>query len=141
MPTAEREKLTAKQAQVYDLLDRGETPPAIAKKLKISSSGVYGHMRNIREAGVTLPSERVAANGDATNGDGPPADPPHSFIDGAGQTPEQFLDVAISDAQGAMSEVTDVIASHEQAIEQARAEHARLVSRIEKLDAARQALA
>jgi hypothetical protein len=53
------EALTPKQKQVLDLLEQGKKPPAIATKLKISRSGVYGHMRNLRKLGIGLPGERI----------------------------------------------------------------------------------
>jgi hypothetical protein len=47
--------LTPKQAQVFEGLQDGLTPPQIAKRMKISPNGVYGHIARIRDAGIKLP--------------------------------------------------------------------------------------
>lgn len=61
--------LSKKQQEVYDRLSAGQKPPEIAKVLKITTSGVYGHMRKMRAAGVELPGERMS------NGVAPTAKP------------------------------------------------------------------
>lgn len=64
-PAAEP-KLTAKQQEVIKHLRDGKDVAWIAKRFGITGSGVYGHMRNIRKAGITLPGETM-------NGGTPPA--------------------------------------------------------------------
>lgn len=75
------EAMTPKQREVLDLLTAGQRPPAIAKKLKLTRSSVYNHMRNMRKMGVSLPNEQItdpvapvpptpvaASNGASANG-------------------------------------------------------------------------
>lgn len=57
-----KEALTPKQREVLDLLGAGQRPPAIAKKLKLTRSSVYNHMRNMRKLGIELPNERVGTS-------------------------------------------------------------------------------
>lgn len=58
--------LTKKQQKVFDLLQQGLKPQAIATRMKISTNGVYGHMKRIREAGFEIPNgDNAAANGAA----------------------------------------------------------------------------
>lgn len=66
-------KLTPKPRQVYDLLTDGMKPPEIAKRMRITRSGVYGHMRQIRKLGITLPGESLNGGAAATR---PGATPP-----------------------------------------------------------------
>lgn len=57
-------KLSPKQKQVYAMLTSDNATPAqIAKRLKISVNGVYGHMRRIEAAGVDLSKYRRSSNG------------------------------------------------------------------------------
>jgi biotin operon repressor len=49
------EALTPKQREVLEGLHKKEHPAQIAKHLKISTNGVYQHMRRIREAGIDFP--------------------------------------------------------------------------------------
>jgi transposase len=53
--------LTPRQQQVYDLIVKGVPVADVAKRLKISRSGVHGHVRNIRAAGFDLPEAASAA--------------------------------------------------------------------------------
>lgn len=64
-------QLTKMQEKVLKELQAGHKASAISKKLKISSSGVYGHIRRMREAGVELPSQ--ASSRHATVSAAPPA--------------------------------------------------------------------
>jgi hypothetical protein len=48
--------LTPKQKKVYDLLEAGDTPPQIAKRMGLSTASITLHMRNMRKAGVALPN-------------------------------------------------------------------------------------
>lgn len=50
--------MTDRQQQVLDLVTKGERDVAkMAKHLGISKPGVYGHLRALKEQGVTLPAE------------------------------------------------------------------------------------
>jgi DNA-binding Lrp family transcriptional regulator len=50
-------KLTKMQEKVLKELQAGHKASAISKKLKISPSGVYGHIRRMKEAGVEIPGQ------------------------------------------------------------------------------------
>lgn len=66
--------LPPKQRRVYSLLVKGKKPDQIAKTLKISVNGVYGHMRRIEEHGIDVSKYRVngsrSSNGRSRNGTG-----------------------------------------------------------------------
>lgn len=49
-----RLKLSPRQSAVLKALESGKKPPQIAKQLKVSVNGIYGHMRRIEAAGVDL---------------------------------------------------------------------------------------
>lgn len=51
MAVAERQQLTEKQQQVWDLLSEGFTPEKIAGRLGVGESAVESHIRRIRERG------------------------------------------------------------------------------------------
>jgi hypothetical protein len=50
-------QLTKMQQKVLNELRKGHKAAAIAKTLKITPSGVYGHIRRMKEAGVELPGQ------------------------------------------------------------------------------------
>lgn len=52
---SEKPKLAPKQKRVLDLLNKGKTPTQVAKTLKISVNGIYGHMRRIEAKGYEVP--------------------------------------------------------------------------------------
>lgn len=57
--------LTPKQQQVVDLLGKKRSVKQIAKTMKITESGVYGHIRRLRELGVPVtnhPSPKIAGD-------------------------------------------------------------------------------
>jgi DNA-binding CsgD family transcriptional regulator len=61
-----KHKLSTKQRVVLSrLMVGGQQPPQIAKAMKISVNGVYGHMRRIEKAGVDLSRFR-SSNGSST---------------------------------------------------------------------------
>lgn len=74
----DKPKLAKKQKRVLDLLTKGKSPGQVAKAMKISVNGVYGHMRRIEAKGYTVPRsgtpsptrKRAKAS---TNGSGPVA--------------------------------------------------------------------
>lgn len=129
--------LTPKQEEVLSLLADGVKPPAIAKKLKISTSGVYGHMRNMRRAGVTLPTEDLSALGAQDH----EAKVAASADNGRPPTPEEFIAEALHNVQEQVREREALIKDAEGVIERTRGEIHNLVVRVEKLDKAQQALA
>ena len=146
--------LTPKQAQVFSLLSEGQKVSAIAKKMKITPSGVYGHIRKMREIGVVMPGEAIDTNGARpVKGDSHIAralegEYKYETIEIPGRTPEEAIKAAIAESQNKILEVGNVIALHrqaitdtEEAIKQAEAESARLADYIQKLDKAQEALA
>lgn len=93
-------KLTTMQTKVLRELEAKRSVKEISKKLKISPSGVYGHMRRIKEAGVTLPGQDRAPQ-HATVKSAPPAIPlpeVREVSSGNGVTPdpEQALRAALA---------------------------------------------
>lgn len=56
-------KLSPKQTRVLKALEAGKTPDRIARQMKISVNGIYGHMRRIEEHGVDLSKYRRSPNG------------------------------------------------------------------------------
>lgn len=138
-------KLTPKQQQVIEALDRGEAPPAIAKKMKISASGVYGHIRNIRKLGIVIPGESLGSNGDGPTADAEPLIPPGGYTPSAeDEAPavdaETFLEGEVARAQADLAKLGDDHAALTESLAQTAAKQTELVERIEKLDAARMAL-
>lgn len=59
--------LSPKQTRVLALLRGGKKVPEIAKRMKISVNGVYGHMRRIESAGIDLSEYRRSPNGSSEN--------------------------------------------------------------------------
>lgn len=51
MTVASKEPLTKKQQRAFDLLSSGKSPAQAAKRMGITTNGVYGHLRRIREKG------------------------------------------------------------------------------------------
>lgn len=45
-------KPTAKQAKVLGYVKEGKTPAEIAKRLRITTNGVYGHIRKLKAKGL-----------------------------------------------------------------------------------------
>lgn len=143
--TTERKKLTPKQRQVYDALYQGRTVHQIAKRLKITPSGVYGHMRQIRKAGVSLadmgmPPEPEAneAHSDApgepatttTNGDRP----------GQEDEVQAYIANAVEQAQVKAEEHKERVERFAAQMREAEVQHAGALARLDKLQAARAAL-
>lgn len=60
MAKTDPSSLTPKRRKVYELTTKGDTPPTIARKLKITRSAVYSHMRHLRLAGL-LPDNRAVS--------------------------------------------------------------------------------
>ena len=73
--TTEKAKLAKKQKRVLDLLNKGKTPAQVAKTMKISVNGIYGHMRRIEAKGYEVPRKggpaRPSKAKASTNGSGP----------------------------------------------------------------------
>jgi transposase len=137
--------LTPKQEQVLALLGQDKTVQQIAKKLKISPSGVYGHMRRMREAGIEIP-------GDSNSGRGAQVTPLAEVLSNGdssgsvtfGSTPDvtvrEFIESAIGTEKARleiMNEETDKILTRKAELD---AEKTRTVGEIEKYDRALEAL-
>lgn len=138
--------LTPKQQQVYDGLASRKTITAIAKKMGITTTGVYGHMRNIRKAGVQIPGEEVPA---VRNGRrrAVPADlaavaassdlaPAVSSPDG----PEASLKLAINGSEDRVRAIDEEIGQLEGRIAELRAERDGIEQQHQKYTAALTAL-
>lgn len=68
-------ELSRKQAQVVTLVQQGKSVKQIARRMKISDNGVYGHMRKIKEKelghlleGAPAPTP-ASSNGSSENGE------------------------------------------------------------------------
>jgi septal ring factor EnvC (AmiA/AmiB activator) len=132
--------LTPKQQKVFELLGAGTPPAEIAKRLKISPSGVYGHMRNMRAAGAQLPGEvvrsltpppsaAVLTNGATTTATAVTADPAQSLKD------------AIDRDQERAEQISSQISELQQRIDELGNERDVLQARTQKYNAAISALA
>lgn len=64
--------LTAKQQQVFDLINKGKKPQEIATTMKVSKAAVYAHMRGIKEAGQPLPEQYANVGTTGRGGRGRP---------------------------------------------------------------------
>lgn len=120
MTTTTEPRLTPKQQEVLAMLHKGMKPQEIAKKLKITNSGVYGHMRQMRKAGVQLPGEQLADSRVSPNGTAnTPREPvePHGFDADAG---------AVDALEVALKSCKDSIAAIDAEIEQLDARRAEL---------------
>jgi hypothetical protein len=136
--------LTPKQQKVRDLLKKGDSIDEIAKKLKISTSGVYAHKRNIEQL---LGSDAFVGS----NGSTPPAAAP--------EVPKPAASPELQEAwRGALAETREAadpaevlkaaIATNEvraaevkTEIEKLTAEDAEITERLAKYNAALSALA
>lgn len=133
------QQLTPKQTQVYDLLVAGDKPSAVAKRMKISQSGVYGHIRKIREAGFTIPSEQIGTSDAAET----PA--PAAATNGASsiETPEdvaRVIKAAVITANERLAAITEQEKGISTRLEQLGVERQAIVARVEKLDKAQEVL-
>lgn len=62
------ENLTTKQALVLGMLRDGKSPKQIARKLKITVNGVYGHRRKIEAKGYSTDPIEEGTTDEPTNG-------------------------------------------------------------------------
>lgn len=72
-----KKKLTEKQTEVYQAIQRGEDVGVLAERMDVSKAAIYGHLRKIKEAGHSLPAKfnnvgagqgRGRPSGSGTNG-------------------------------------------------------------------------
>lgn len=134
MTTAIAPALTPKQKQVRDLLAKGLAPAEVAKRLRISPSGVYGHIRNMRAAGIELPAETTESNGASAEAPPPPA--PVAPVPDGEPDPTLALREAIEYERTRVSAIAEEIAEHETEIAALRDEHETRSARAEKYQAA-----
>jgi flagellin-like hook-associated protein FlgL len=123
--------LTSKQRKVYDAISAGTPPAEIARQLKISPSGVYGHMRNIRKTGVALPGY----DGQLETPSQAPA-----ATNGAAPDPLASLAAAIDHMQAERDANGAEVARLEERVQELVAQRTTLDERIEKYSAALGAL-
>lgn len=103
-------ELTDKQAKVLDLLEKGLSATAIAKRWKVTDQAIHGHIRNIRKKGFTIPAERYGE----TNGASEPAEPEN--VETLEGEPEDEAQPEPEPAASANGHVDPTVALH-QAIE------------------------
>lgn len=131
------QQLTPKQSQVYDLLVAGEKPSAVAKRMKISQSGVYGHIRKIREAGFAIPSEQIGTSEPSET----PA--PTNGVAKMIETPEdvaRVIKAAVSAANDRLAAITEQEKGISTRLEQLGAEREQIVAQVAKFDKAQDVL-
>jgi hypothetical protein len=141
MTTTSASALTPKQQHVFNLISEGVTPAAIAKQMKISPSGVYGHMRHIRQAGVTLPigSSQEAAPPQATS---TPAFTSSNTSHANGTVePSEALGAAVSQGEARVEEIDDELVGLRAQIDGLETERSSTEERIAKFKGALAALA
>jgi hypothetical protein len=137
--------LTPKQKQVKELLDQNKTVPQIAKALKITNSGVYGHMRRMKaeaKGGTKAPAKRRTRTPAKTPtalriGMSGPSSPQGNS---SGQVDEVdvagTIESAIAAAQDRLTFTAEEIAGHESAVSNLALERDGLVNQIERYDKA-----
>lgn len=150
-------KLTKKQQRVFDLLVQGKTPVQIGKAMRISSTAVYGHIRRMRDKGVSLPEGVPGGNGNgrserahpaiglATNGGGQPE---AASFDGDNPFAADLMDIerrtheAVNDidkrATARMVEIAEERASLQERLEALSIEEKQIAEtrlRVEQVDA------
>jgi DNA-binding CsgD family transcriptional regulator len=136
--------ITPKQKEVLGLLGQGKTVDQIAKKLKITNSGVYGHIRRMKEAKIDVPSTPSAAPARASA----PKPYPAAAAASNGSSVESDLDIdvegtvrrAIEQGRARLASISDEIAAHEESVSDLRNTQAGMAREIEHYDAALAAL-
>lgn len=112
---ADTATLTPKQQQVAEAMFKfnGDVGKA-AKKLKITPSGVYGHLRRMKEAGFDQYGARIASssNGRSSNGHMPP-DTDNEALMIAVKTFVESVQAARRDAETLRDEKDEAIAAAE----------------------------
>lgn len=103
MTTVTNRKPTRKQQQILDLLSEGKTPDQIAKRQKVTTNAIYGHLRRLRANGwidgennvldmATLAIPPVSSNGSSENGEEAAADRMKNLIRNAIKVADTRLD-------------------------------------------------
>lgn len=131
-----KEALTPKQREVLDLLSAGQRPPAIAKKLKLTRSSVYNHMRNMRKLGIELPNERVGFDSEPE-----PAAPNTNGASANGYTdPIDALDAAILLGRKRLEEIAEDLDAIRERGERLNAERDEVTGQLQRFERATEAL-
>lgn len=128
--------LTPKQTQVIDLLKRGRSVAQIAKTMKISESGVYGHIRRLKEAGVDVPGQASANAGAASPPPVKPADQPVFNGEPVEVDVPTVIRTQIKTAQEQIAEVEREATAMAERAKTLQEHKERLVASIERHDAA-----
>lgn len=63
--------LTSKQQEVVKMLRQGKSPEQIARRMKITTNAVYGHVARMRRKGIEVPGG--SSNGRSESANGHPA--------------------------------------------------------------------
>lgn len=121
--TAAKAELSKKQAQVVLLIQQGKTVPQIAKRMKISNNGVYGHIRKIKDKGaghlLEVPSSDAPSSGNGSSQNGAPDSAAlgriHAQVKEAIETADERLS-EISTRQTEIREQADSLRHEEEAL-------------------------
>jgi predicted ArsR family transcriptional regulator len=101
--------LTDRQTDVLRLTREGKNPTEIGRELGISSQGVHGHLRKLREAGLVEPlaAPKRAPKRPAARDSGAPFDP-QDTIRAVGQEITDQLDALASREQEIDATITEL---------------------------------
>jgi transposase-like protein len=145
------ESLTEKQAMVLQALREGKTPKQIARKMKITSPGVYAHIRALTKHAASANGGVPTQTAPSTNGNGR-SHPngversEHATVGGfetAVETLQQALlteQEILSQSEGRIAQAQGLIKEAQTAIEAESDEIARRAALIEALENAKASL-
>jgi hypothetical protein len=123
-------KLTPMQTKVLGELNKGLRPSAVAKKLKVTPSAIHGHIRRMKEAGVTLP-EGIGAGQHAAVKPASTKTPPAIKVSTASNgvaDPEQSLRAALQIGTDRVEAINGEVESLQARISELAAERATVIS-------------
>lgn len=136
MTAIAKDGLTPKQREVLDLLSAGQRPPAIAKKLKLTRSSVYNHMRNMRKLGIELPNERVGFDSEPE-----PAAPNTNGASANGWAdPLEALEAATALGRKRLEEIAEAVDTMRERGERLNAERDEITDQLGRFERATKAL-
>lgn len=140
------ESLTPKQATVYRALLKGKTVQQIARQMKITPAGVYGHIRALKAAEAGTNGNSDANDGSkasaASNGSSAPVLAPGAY-EAAVETVTRSLQAeqeSLSQSEARISEAQRLIEETASAIENEKNEIDRRAVRVKALADAQESL-
>ena len=125
--------ITPKQEQVLAALGKGRTVDQVAKSMKISKSGVYGHIRRMREMGVEVPGASAERPGQSALA--------HANGGARDVSVKEFIESAIATEQAQLVVIKEEAATHRAKAEALEKQTSVTVDEIAKYDRALEALA